>query len=96
MSTAPTPQHDQIMQRLAYLQEAMVAQDPQIKGHLKEIHRLMITHEELVHLLSDDDIAKIMGAQQVVTNTTLVAALSGTKGKATASKKAAGLSMGDL
>jgi hypothetical protein len=91
-----TPQLDSIMQRLSYLQEALLAQDPRIRDHLKEIHKLMITHEELVHLLSDEDIAKIMSAQQVVTNTTLVATTTGTKGKATATKKATGLSLGDL
>lgn len=95
-NTKLTEQHDQILQRLGYLQEAMLAQDPQIKNHLKEIHRLMITHEELVHLLSDDEIAKIMGAQQIVTNTTLVAATTGKKASTSASKKATGLSLGDL
>ena len=91
-----TPQLDQVNQRVAYLQEALLAQDPRMRDHLKEIHKLLITHEELVHLLKDEDIAKIMEAQQVVTNTTLAAATTGTKGKAAASKKAAQLSLGDL
>jgi hypothetical protein len=94
--TAPSPQRDKIMQQLSYLQEALEANDPMIKRHLGEIHKLMIQHEELVHLLSDDEIAKIMGAQQIVTNTTLVAATTGKTGKATATKKAAQLSLGDL
>lgn len=94
--TTNFPQHDQIKQRLGYLEEALLAQDPRMKDHLKEIHKLMITHEELVHLLTDEEIAKIMSAQQVVTNTTLVAATTGSKAKSTANKKLANLSLGDF
>ena len=94
--TELSPQHQQIQQRLAYLETALFAQDPAIKGHLAEIHRLMITHEELVHLLSIEELQKLMGAQQVVTNQSLVAAVSSKGGKTTTLKKATGLSMGDL
>jgi hypothetical protein len=84
------------MQRLGYLEECLIAQDPKMKDHLREIHKLMISHEELVHLLPDSEIAKIMTGQQIITNTTLVAATTGTGKKATSTKKATGLSLGDL
>jgi len=88
-----SPQYNAIIQRLSLLETAMLDKDPQMKVHLGEIHRLMIGHEELVHLLKDEEIGKIMSAQQIVTDTTLVAASTGTKGKASASKKAAQLTM---
>ena len=85
-----------LQQKLSLLEESLLSQDPRIKEHLGEIHKLMIGYEELVHLLTDEEIGKIMLAQQGVTNTTLVAATTGSKGKATASKKAGKLTMGDL
>lgn len=96
-STTPnTPQQDQIQQRLAYLEQALNDRDPLMKEHLKEIHKLLVQHEELVHLLSEDEIAKIMQGQQILTNTTLVAAVTAPKARAATAKKAANLSLGDL
>lgn len=91
-----TPQQEQIQQRLSFLEQALADQDPRMKDHLKEIHRLLITHEELVHLLDEEEIGKIMQGQQIVTDTTLVAAVSAPKARASAAKKAANLSLGDL
>lgn len=94
--TTQTPQQSAILQRLGLLEEALLAQDPEMPRHLGEIHRLLITHEELTHLLSDEQIAIVMSAQQIQTNTTLVASVTGTAGKKAAAKKAAGLTLGDL
>lgn len=94
LTTPENPLLSNLQQRLGYLQESLEQQDPQIKNHLKEIHKLLIGHEELVHLLSDEEIAKIMSAQQTVTNTTLVADV--TKKKTSTAKKAAAISLGDL
>lgn len=91
-----TPQYEQLMQRLGFLEEALTTQDPQMKNHLKEIHKMLIQYEELVHLLKDEEIAKIMAGQQVITNTTLVAAVTAKSAKTAVAKKAAQLSMGDL
>jgi hypothetical protein len=91
-----TPQQSAILQRLGVLEAALLAQDPEMPKHLGEIHRLLITHEELTHLLKDEQIAVIMEAQQLQTNTTLVASVTGTAGKKAAAKKAAGITLGDL
>lgn len=96
-STQPiTPQQEQIQQRLAYLEQALLENDPRMKDHLKEIHKLLTGFEELVHLLKDEDIAKIMQGQQIITNTVLVAAVSAKSARASNTKKAAQISMGDL
>lgn len=97
MNTAQTtPQQDAIKQRLSYLEDALLSRDPRMKDHLKEIHRLLIVHEELVHLLSEEEIGKIIQGQQIVTQTTLIAAVSAPKARAANSKKASQLSLGDL
>lgn len=90
------PLHLGFKNRLLELEAALLAKDPLMKNHLAEIHKSMIQHEEIVHLLSEDDIAKIMAAQQVHVGVTLVAAASGKSGKAASAKKSAGLGMGDL
>lgn len=96
MTATTTLQQDAILQRLDALEQALLAQDPEMPKHLGEIHRLLITHEELTHLLSDEQIAVIMGAQQLQTNTTLVASTASGAGKRAAAKKAATMSLLDL
>lgn len=91
-----SPQLDSLLQRLSYLETALNEQDPMMRNHLKEIHSTLIQHEELVHLLDDEQIAIIMQGQQVITNTTLVAAVTAPKARAANAKKAAQLSLGDL
>lgn len=91
-----TPQYQALQQRLGFLEESLTTQDPLMKGHLKEIHKMLVQHEELVHLLSEDEIAKIMQGQQVITNTVLVAAVTAKSAKAGNARKAAQLSLGDL
>lgn len=91
-----SPQQEQILQRLSFLEQALNDQDPRMKDHLKEIHKLLITHEELVHVLSEEEIGKIMQGQQIITNTTLVAAVSAPKARASAAKKASQLTLGEL
>jgi hypothetical protein len=97
LTAPPNPQLEAIRQRLGLLEECLLAKDPQMKVHLGEIHRTLIAHEELVHLLSVEEIGKIMEKQQLVTDTSLIAATTGggTK-KAGAVKKSTGLTLGDL
>jgi hypothetical protein len=91
-----SPQQDQLLQRLGYVENALLSADPQMKQHLAEIHKLLIGYEELVHLLSEEQIGIIMAAQQKLTNTSLVAAVSAASKKASVAKKAGQLTLGDL
>ena len=91
-----SPQHVLLLQKLAALEEALLASDPSMPQHLGEIHRLLISHEELVHLLKDEEIGKIMSAQQKHTDTVLLGSIKESSGKAAANKKAAKISIEDL
>jgi hypothetical protein len=91
-----SPQMQDLLLRLNALESAMLEQDPRMKDHLKEIHKNLIQYEELVHLLDEEQIGKIMQAQQLITNTTLVSSMTTKSGKAAAAKKSAGLTLGDL
>lgn len=89
-----SPVHLTVNNRLLELEQAMANKDPMMKVHLAEIHKHLIQYEEITHLLSDDDIAKMMTAQQIQTNTTLVREVKPTS-KAT-KEKVAKLGMDDL
>ena len=93
---ASNPQHQEALNRIAQLQQALLAKDPMMPQHLKEIHKQLITYEELVHLLRPEDIGIIMAAQQAHTNTTLVSAGTTKAGKAAAVKASAKLTIADL
>ena len=93
---ATDPVHFEVLSRLALLEEALLARDPMMKMHLGAIHKNLITHEELVHLLSDDQIGQIVAAQQQHTSITLVQEVSSKAGKAKAANRTAKLSLDDL
>lgn len=85
-----------LLDRLSQLEEAMLARDPLMKTHLGAIHKQLIEHEELVHLLSNEEIAKIVSAQQQHVNTSLAAEVTSKSGNAKAAKRAASLQISDL
>lgn len=90
--------HAIFLQRLHQLDEALLNRDPKMRDHLKEIHTMMQQHDEIVSLLSNEEVARIMAAQQSHTNTTLVQAVVKKTSTATkaASAKAAKMTMADL
>lgn len=51
--------------KLAALQAALLARDPKMGEHLREIHRYLIQFEELAHLLTEEQIAVILQGQQI-------------------------------
>ena len=93
---ATEPLHFEMLDRLAQLETALLARDPMMKVHLGAIHKNLIQHEELVHLLTDQQIGQIVGAQQAHTNTSLLQELTSKAGKAKAANRTAKISLGDL
>lgn len=95
--TEPTsPEHAAALERLQLLEDALIAKDPMMKVHLGEIHKNLIQYEELVHLLTDDQIGIMMAAQQNHTNTVLIGSATSNKGKAKAVAAGAKLQISDL
>lgn len=95
-SEPTSPEHGKVLERLQSLEDALIAQDPMMKVHLAEIHKHLIQYEELVHLLTEDQIGILMAGQQSHTNTVLVGSASTGKGKAAAVKAGAKLTISDL
>jgi len=94
--SADDPQQFELLTRLDQLEEALLARDPMMKQHLGAIHKQLTTYEELVHLLTIEQIAQIVGAQQQHTNTTLLQEVTSKAGKAKAANRTAGLKLSDL
>ena len=61
-----------VQERCAKIQAALLEKDPMLPQHLAVIHRTLLQYEELVHLLSDDDIKAIIAGQRKHTNVELV------------------------
>lgn len=59
---------------LASLESSLLSKDPMMPQHLRNIHSLLISYPETVHLLEDDEIAKIIEGAQVHTKTEIVKA----------------------
>lgn len=47
------------------LEASLLKADPEMPNHLRESHRLLITYPETVHLLDDDEINKLIQAQEI-------------------------------
>lgn len=69
---------------LASLEQSLLASDPQMPGHLKAIHQVLIGYPETVHLLEDAEINQLISAAKKHTQTEIVRE---TAAKATGSRK---------
>jgi hypothetical protein len=67
-----------------------------MKMHLGAIHKQLITYEELVHLLTPEEIGRIVAAQQVHGNISLAVELTSKAGKAKAANRTAKMTLDDL
>ena len=68
-----------IEMNLASLEQALTAKDPMMPQHLRNIHSLLISYPETVHLLDDAEIAAIIDAAEVHTKTEIVKAVAAKK-----------------
>lgn len=69
---------------MASLEGKLLAQDPEMKGHLAATHRLLISYPESVHLLDDSGVALLIQAAQKHMQVSIVSEVAKGKGKAKA------------
>ena len=77
----PTGVMSQLQQNMQQLEKALLTNDPQMPSYLKESHKVLISHPESVHLLEDEEIARLIDAAQKFTNTQIIAAIAKTASK---------------
>lgn len=63
---------DLLLQRLDQLEAALLANDPLMPGHLREIHKFLQEQPELLHVLKPEEIGITMQAMQKYTGIALV------------------------
>lgn len=65
---------------LASLEAALLDKDPMLSQHLRNTHSILISYPESVHLLDDNEIARIIDAAEIHTKTEIVKAAAAGKG----------------
>lgn len=63
---------DLLRARLDQLEAALLANDPQMPGHLREIHKFLQEQPDLLHVLKPEEIGTTMAAMQKYTGIALV------------------------
>lgn len=54
------------------VEAGLFEQDPEMRNHLRESHKLLLSYPETVHLLDDEEIRSLIDAQIKLTNTMIV------------------------
>lgn len=72
LSTLSPDVVNKLTMSLASLEQALLDKDPMMPQHLRASHQLLISYPETVHLLDDDEIARLIGAVQVHTGIEIV------------------------
>ena len=83
---------------LASLEQALLAKDPMMPVHLRNIHATLIAYPESAHLLEDGDVSKLIDAAEAHTMTQIVSdkAKKATAGTKVAKKALANPDLGTL
>ena len=74
---------------LASLETALLDKDPLMPQHLRNTHSILISYPESVHLLDDNEIARIIDAAEIHTKTEIVKAAAAGKGAGSRKKVSA-------
>jgi hypothetical protein len=89
-SNIPQDVMNRLEMSLASLEQALLDKDPMMPQHLRNTHSLLISYPETVHLLADDEIARIIDAAELHTKTEIVKAVAkGTSASGTRKKVSA-------
>ena len=81
--------------RIALMAETMLQADPMLPVHLSAIHGALIQYEELIHLLSDEEISQLIAGQSKHVGVMLTTEITKSS-KATISKRIPKTSVDDL
>lgn len=73
-TTLPPDVVAKLTMSLAQLEQALLEKDPMMPSHLRASHQLLISYPETVHLLDDDEIARLISAAQIHTQIEIVKA----------------------
>lgn len=72
LAKLPADIYAKLESNLASLEQTLLAKDPMMPQHLRTIHATVIAYPEAVHLLKDDEIARIISGAEEMTKTKIV------------------------
>jgi hypothetical protein len=83
MNTATQPNygHTTVLSKLDAIEKALLANDPLLPYHCKEVLKLLQEQEELIHLLDDKQRSILIGGMKTYQNIQLVTAATKSAGK---------------
>ena len=84
-SKLPKEVHDRLLMNLASLEQSLLSKDPLMAQHLRNSHAILVSYPETVHLLDDQEVARLIDAAEIHTKTEIVKAVAA--GKGASSKK---------
>jgi hypothetical protein len=96
LESAPLPDADNILQKIMQMQEEMVANNPHFEYLLKEIHLRLHKQPDLVHLLKEEDIGRIVAALAKKEKVVIGAALNESKSKLSDGRKLSQMTLDDI
>lgn len=72
LNKLPADVVDKLTANMASLDAALLASDPLMPNHLRNIHALLISYPETVHLLDDAEIAQLINAAELHTKVSII------------------------
>lgn len=96
VTPTPLPQAEQIIQKIADLQERLQLAAPGYEHLLMTIHKALHDDEEVVHLLSEENIGTIIAALAKKKNVVIIEASRKGQGKTTSGKKLSATTLDDI
>lgn len=86
-------QEEQLILKIAELEQALLSQHPQMPMYLKQIHGELLKYPELVHIMNNEQRSILIKALEKQTGASVFAAL---KTKSTSAKAMANVSIADF
>lgn len=78
---------EQLKMKLAELEQALLATDPQMPLFLKQVHSTLLQYPELVHILQPEERAIVISGLKVMANTDVIAPIAQKSARSAIKKK---------
>lgn len=95
LAKIPQDVYTRLDSTLLSLEQTLLAKDPMMPQHLRTIHSTIIAYPEAVHILKDEEIARIISGAEEMTKTKIVSDAA-KKATTTRSKSLKNVSVSDL
>jgi hypothetical protein len=96
MESTQLPEANELVAKIDQMQSEMLANNPHFEFMLREIHMRLHKYPDLVHILKEEDIGKIVACLAKKEKVTIGAAMNSSKGKLADGRKLNQLTLDDI